>query len=203
MVNISDFIRLRREAEYHQNNPMGIERVKPECLVPYCNFESSKRGFCETHYQRNRIAINEWIKKNGGDLEDLWADLIEDTKKWDEGLSGNPEKSHENTDAEISESLQEAEFEQELIREMRSAGHGVWKLNPAAMPGGGVPDLLIITKDGNVLFRELKTDGGKLKSHQAAFLLNLRKHDYFVGLWRPADWESGKIEKEITKTQGD
>ena len=187
-----EFVTQQRRIEYEMNHP-----TEHACVLSYCDTvlrKKGRRGFCGAHYQRFNKAINAFVENNGGDKEALWLDLIADVPKWPRELAGNA-----NT-ADIDGFSQESQFEKELIRNLRSEGHGVWKLNPHAIQGGGVPDLLIITKDGYVLFRELKTDGGQLNPQQSAFLLNLRKHEYFVGIWRPEDEESGKIREELTDT---
>jgi len=54
----------------------------------------------------------------------------------------------------------------------------------------GMPDLLLVRlRDRRVLFRELKTDRGKLSARQAAVLDLLAAVGMDAGVWRPADWD--------------
>lgn len=58
----------------------------------------------------------------------------------------------------------------------------------------GWPDL-VLARDGRVLFRELKTDVGKVTEEQRWWLDQLTKAGCDAGVWRPADW--AKIEQEL------
>jgi hypothetical protein len=51
----------------------------------------------------------------------------------------------------------------------------------------GFPDLVVITRTG-VLFRELKTDRGRLTTAQQMWLDELTRVGADAGVWRPIDW---------------
>ena len=51
----------------------------------------------------------------------------------------------------------------------------------------GWPDL-VLARRGVVLFRELKTDKGKVSEEQIWWLDQLRQAGCDAGIWRPADW---------------
>lgn len=89
------------------------------------------------------------------------------------------------------------EWEPFIVDLLKSQGHRVWKLNPS---GGskGAPDLLIITKDGEVLFRELKLDGEELTTDQREFLQALHIHPRFRGCWQPSHLHNGTIQSDLT-----
>jgi hypothetical protein len=53
----------------------------------------------------------------------------------------------------------------------------------------GFPDR-VYCGPGGVLFRELKTDTGKLTLAQLDWLANLNAAGLNAGLWRPSDWPS-------------
>ena len=60
-----------------------------------------------------------------------------------------------------------------------------------------MPDLLIITDDGRVLFRELKASDGIIEERQELMLKRLRDHGQNVKTWRPSDLDNNKIESEL------
>lgn len=66
--------------------------------------------------------------------------------------------------------------------------------------GKGFPDLVIAGYSG-ALFRELKSDSGQLETEQALWKWRLMACGADWGLWRPADWRSGQIEKELKSIQ--
>ncbi|OMH30698.1 hypothetical protein BGP79_11810 [Tersicoccus sp. Bi-70] len=47
------------------------------------------------------------------------------------------------------------------------------------------------------LFRELKTERGRLSDEQAVIIEQFRACGYDVGVWRPRDWVSGRIQNEL------
>jgi len=59
----------------------------------------------------------------------------------------------------------------------------------------GLPDLIIAGSKG-VLFRELKSDGGRLTREQAKWLVTLGITGN-AATWRPGDLPSGRIADEI------
>ena len=61
---------------------------------------------------------------------------------------------------------------------------------------GGFPDWCF-TGPGGVLFRELKTERGKLSQAQEMWLQALARAGADVDVWRPADLLSGRIAREL------
>lgn len=64
--------------------------------------------------------------------------------------------------------------------------------------GPGYPDLTIAVP-GRVLFRELKTENGKLTAVQHQWQAALRLAGADVGVWRPSDWVTGQIRAELMR----
>lgn len=59
----------------------------------------------------------------------------------------------------------------------------------------GFPDDVIV---GNwVMFREIKSERGKLSPSQAEWIARLAAVGADVGIWRPSDWMNGKIITEL------
>lgn len=67
-----------------------------------------------------------------------------------------------------------------------------------ARTGRGWPDLTAGSlRTGRILFRELKTEAGDTRAEQDAWLWILHKSGADAGVWRPGDWESGRIQAEL------
>lgn len=60
----------------------------------------------------------------------------------------------------------------------------------------GFPDLVILTRT-QVLYRELKTEKGRLTPTQAAWLDGLTSLGQDASVWRPADLYSGAVDAEL------
>ena len=62
----------------------------------------------------------------------------------------------------------------------------------------GFPDLVLASKKrGKLLFRELKSDSGRLRPEQKVVLEVLAACGQDAGVWRPADLLSGRIVAEL------
>jgi hypothetical protein len=66
----------------------------------------------------------------------------------------------------------------------------------------GWPDLVLVHRDtGHVLFRELKSERGRLTAEQREVLGYLAlRHD--AGVWRPSDWSSGAVLAQLRARRG-
>lgn len=60
----------------------------------------------------------------------------------------------------------------------------------------GLPDLIIVGLKG-VLWRELKTDTGRMRPAQAGWAIALDAAGADIAVWRPIDWHSGRIRTEL------
>ncbi len=67
----------------------------------------------------------------------------------------------------------------------------------------GFPDYVIVWRPkhgpGRMLVRELKSSTGRVTPAQQEWLDCLAQAGQDVGVWRPADWESGLIARELTQ----
>ena len=73
-----------------------------------------------------------------------------------------------------------------------------WRIHHASdsrRSHAGLPDLIAVHRvQGRVLFAELKTERGRLRTEQVAWLEDLKATPAECYLWRPGDWLSGSIE---------
>lgn len=70
--------------------------------------------------------------------------------------------------------MRESGIEARLIKGATKAG---WLALKFVSPGNaGVPDRMLISPEGNVIFAELKTESGKLTALQSAQIARLRKY---------------------------
>jgi VRR-NUC domain len=70
-----------------------------------------------------------------------------------------------------------------------------WR-TPVAADGKGWPDL-VIAGPGGMLYREVKGEEDALTPEQEMWLAALRVAGADVAVWRPGDWESGRIRREL------
>jgi hypothetical protein len=64
----------------------------------------------------------------------------------------------------------------------------------------GFPDLVLM-RPPLLLFRELKTDTGRLTAPQRRWIEELAACGQDVGVWRPADLRGGRISAELTRAR--
>jgi VRR-NUC domain len=108
--------------------------------------------------------------------------------------------------------VSERELEQAVIDCARLLGWLVAHFRPAetrrgwrtavAGDGKGFPDLVLVHPLHGVLWRELKDARGKVSTEQAIWLSRLEVAGENAAVWRPADWLSGRIERELRGSDG-
>lgn len=74
-----------------------------------------------------------------------------------------------------------------------------WR-TPVGADGAGFPDLVIVGRNG-VLWRELKSDLGRVRAEQFAWLDALHDAGEDATVWRPTDWPD-HIEAELAALAG-
>lgn len=77
------------------------------------------------------------------------------------------------------------------FRPARTASGG-W-VTPVSADGAGFPDLVLVNPtmpDSEILYREVKTDRGRLTGEQAEWGAWLEARGGNWGVWRPQDWGS-------------
>lgn len=60
----------------------------------------------------------------------------------------------------------------------------------------GFPDLVLV-RGNRLLWRELKREDGVVRPEQRQWLSDLQRAGQDVHVWRPSDWLSGQIRKEL------
>ena len=79
------------------------------------------------------------------------------------------------------------------VRELaRVSGWLCYHTHDSRRSEAGFPDL-VLARGGRVVFAELKSERGRLRPEQRVWLDALAEAEHEVHLWRPADWENGKI----------
>lgn len=87
----------------------------------------------------------------------------------------------------------EVSFQDAIIAAARYLGWKVYHTHDSRRSPAGFPDLVLV-KD-KVLYREVKTEKGRLTREQADWILALRAAGADAGVWRPSDWDA--LEKEL------
>ncbi|GIV03679.1 MAG: hypothetical protein KatS3mg015_2509 [Fimbriimonadales bacterium] len=70
-----------------------------------------------------------------------------------------------------------------------------WR-TPVAGDGAGFPDLVLVGH-GRILYREIKTERGRLRPEQTAWIAALREAGADAGVWTDEDWRLGAIESQL------
>ena len=94
--------------------------------------------------------------------------------------------------------MDEAELQRKVEKAARDAGWRVWHPRIAVYSQGGWPDLVCAHPgQGRVIFRELKKQTGKVTDQQAEWLDTLTACGQDAAVWRPIDWVTGAITREL------
>jgi hypothetical protein len=81
----------------------------------------------------------------------------------------------------------EAEFQSAICALARRMGCVVFHPKDVRRSEPGFPDLTILGDNG-LLFREIKTEEGRLRPEQADWLAKFDKANIDAAVWRPSDW---------------
>jgi hypothetical protein len=104
--------------------------------------------------------------------------------------------------AELTARLAKAMTEARLSEYVRVAcqhlGLLAYHTHNSRFSAKGYPDWHILGPNGS-LYRELKTEAGRLAVDQVLWLEGLTRAGYNADTWRPQDWYSGRIVFELTE----
>jgi hypothetical protein len=94
----------------------------------------------------------------------------------------------------------EKELMAAIVEAARWLNYWTFHVHDSRRSEPGFPDLVLVNRStGYTLYREIKTDKGKLTPTQREVLALLgRRND--VGVWRVADWTSGRVLAELRGT---
>lgn len=92
--------------------------------------------------------------------------------------------------------MSEKDLQDLVVRLARAMGLLAYHTHDSRRSEKGFPDLVIVGERG-VIFRELKTERGKVTPEQNYWLGALEMAGCNAGVWRPADWMSGFITREL------
>lgn len=89
----------------------------------------------------------------------------------------------------------EAGFQDAILTAARYLGWTAYHTHDSRRSTPGFPDLVLVRD--RVMFREVKTEKGRLTREQQEWQRMLAKAGADVGVWRPSDWD--RIEQELTR----
>ena len=85
-----------------------------------------------------------------------------------------------------------------VIAAAKRAGWLVYHTHDSRRSQAGYPDLALVHEQrGVAMFRELKTEKGKLRPDQVLWLRALTAAGQDAKVWRPIDWFSSRIDGEL------
>lgn len=96
----------------------------------------------------------------------------------------------------IARAMPEAEVEEYARQTCRLFRVRYYHTHRSQHSPSGFPDDVIVGPRG-MLYRENKRESGKVSIDQQGWLDDLAAHGCNVGVWRPSDLLSGRIEEEI------
>lgn len=83
--------------------------------------------------------------------------------------------------------MSEEQFQRRILDYCQMRGLLVFHDRDSRRNQAGFPDLVIVGPH-HVLFRELKTDKGRIRPEQVTWLRSLRQAGQDARVWRPRDW---------------
>lgn len=99
-------------------------------------------------------------------------------------------------DAEAARNMSEPALQARVRAICKALGLLVYHTHNSQRSDKGWPDLVIA--GSGFLFRELKTEIGKVEPEQATWIEGLNAAGGNARVWRPTDLLSGRIERELT-----
>ena len=95
--------------------------------------------------------------------------------------------------------LTEAQFQRQVIDLAKLNGYTlIYHTHDSRRSQPGFPDLVLISEQrGRALFRELKTETGRVSPAQFSWVSGMLMAKLDVGVWRPSDLKSGRITREL------
>lgn len=97
-----------------------------------------------------------------------------------------------------AKAMSERQLQDQIIELAKRMGFIVYHTHDSRRSAPGFPDLVLVhPKQRRVIWRELKSETGAPTPEQKVWISTLLLVGEDVDIWRPRDWVSGRIEKEL------
>lgn len=110
-------------------------------------------------------------------------------------------RQREMTQAEyaayVDRQMSETVFQDQVMQLARVLGWWVYHPYDSRRSKSGWPDLVLVHRAHGVLYRELKTEVGRVSPEQREVIALLTAAGANAAVWRPRDKTSGLIENEL------
>lgn len=92
----------------------------------------------------------------------------------------------------------EKQFQEQVVGLAKTLGWWVYHPYSSQRSTPGFPDLYLAHPKHGIIQRELKTEKGRLSSHQREAIALITKAGGDVAVWRPRDYLNGRIQQELS-----
>ena len=97
-----------------------------------------------------------------------------------------------------AKSMSETQLQDQILELAERMGFISYHTYDSRRSQKGFPDLVLVhPKQRRVIWRELKSEKGVTSAEQKVWISALSLVGEDVDVWRPRDWVSGRIEKEL------
>lgn len=101
--------------------------------------------------------------------------------------------------AQIAADMKEATLQTQIERLARTLGWRIYHTHDSRRSNPGFPDLVLVhARQRRVLWRELKTQKGRVRPEQRAWLDDLTAAGEDAAIWRPSDLIEGRVAQELS-----
>lgn len=101
--------------------------------------------------------------------------------------------------ADVARQMKEAALQSQILALASDLRWRAYHTFDSRRSHPGFPDLVLVSVHySRVLWRELKTERGRVSNAQQAWLEDLRAAGQDAGIWRPSDLMSGRVLAELT-----
>lgn len=101
----------------------------------------------------------------------------------------------------VAEEMTEAELLTAVRGHIRQLGLWSYHTHRSDRSDAGFPDLVIVGRN-KILYRELKTQTGRIRAEQTTVIGLLAAAGADIAIWRPADLLNGRILEELLEIAG-
>ncbi|QDH85641.1 VRR-NUC domain-containing protein [Brevibacterium phage 4C] len=97
-----------------------------------------------------------------------------------------------------AKAMSERQLQDQIIELAKRMGLIVYHTHDSRRSEPGFPDIVLVhPKQRRVMWRELKSETGTTTPEQKVWISTLSLVGEDVDVWRPRDWVSGRIEREL------